>query len=206
MNIRKNSNFIVEYNNMQHLVSENYSYKTEAYYSILQHELNNTPINPSSDVILEAYVIPLCLEKAKLHKIPVCEWGISQGYVPVPSIIYGLNYFSDSSEFSVVTNQNKTKEIVDHVTNMGKYPLCFQEIDANSIVRSCIGIFGESLNVPTAVSELMKKVYKIFPIPLMKMTYVKSKNYSLSSLGPVAYSALSKDEKKLLKIYIIEAV
>jgi len=187
---------------MPNLISENYSYKTEAYYSILQHELNNTPINPSSDVILEAYVIPLCLEKAKLHKIPVCQWGISQGYVPVPSIIYGLNYFSDSSEFCIVTNQNKTKDIVNHVTNMGKYPLCYQTIDANSIVRSCIGIFGEVLNAPTAVSELMKKVYKVFPIPLMKMTYVKSKNYSLSSLGPVAYSALSKDEKKLLKTHI----
>ena len=99
--IPKDSLFFIRRDNISHIISENYSYKTETYYSILSYELEGRPVLPSSRVILDAYVVPLCLERAKRGGIPVCDWGISQGYVPLPVILYGLNYFATTSDFFV---------------------------------------------------------------------------------------------------------
>ena len=73
-------------------------------------------------------MVPMCLERAKLPGIPVAEWGISQGFVPLPAIIYGLNYFATSADFFLVTDGEKAKEVIAHVTNKGKYPFCYQKI------------------------------------------------------------------------------
>jgi len=75
------------------ILSNEYHYKTESYYRIvLRENQNGYKITPSSDQILDAYVIPICLTKAQMAGIPVCEWGVSDTYCPLPSMIYGLNY------------------------------------------------------------------------------------------------------------------
>ena len=115
-----------------------YSYKTEPYYTILNYELDGKNVRPASSAVPDAYVVPICLERAKLAGIPVAEWGISQGYVPLPSIIYGLNYFATSADFFLVTDSEKAKEVIAHVTNKGKYPFCYQKIPPGATVHSCV--------------------------------------------------------------------
>ena len=61
------------------MISEDYSYKTEPYYTILHHELDGKIVSPTSSAVLDAFVVPICLERPKSAGIPVCEWGISQG-------------------------------------------------------------------------------------------------------------------------------
>ncbi len=123
----RDSLHILEKDGVWHVISEDYSYKTEPYYTILDYEIRGKNVRPASSAVLDAYVVPLCLERAKRAGIPVAEWGISQGYVPLPSIIYGLNYFATSADFFVVRDDAKAKEVVAHVTNKGKVPVLLPE-------------------------------------------------------------------------------
>lgn len=201
--IPKDSLFFIWRDNSVHIISENYSYKTETYYSILSYELEGKPVLPSSRVILDAYVVPICLERAKRGGIPVCDWGISQGYVPLPVILYGLNYFATTSDFFVVDDNSRAKEVIRHITNIGKYPFCYQKLDEGATIHSCIGIFGKTTHDCSGISDMAKKVYELFSIPLVTMVFVKNnEKYRLSSLAPVKYSQLSIKERTLLSAYL----
>lgn len=188
---------------ISHVISEDYSYKTEPYYTILTYELDGKQVRPASSAVLDAYVVPICLERAKLAGIPVCEWGISQGYVPLPAIIYGLNYFATTADFFVVRDDEKAKEVVAHVTNKGKYPFCYQKIQPDASVHSCVSIFGRTADSCAAIAGLAEKIYQLFSIPLVTMVFVRTGNeYFLSSLSPTKYSRISIDERALLTAYL----
>jgi len=202
-NIIKDSLYVIRRDGIFHIISENYSYKTETYYTILDHELDGKTVRPSSRAILDAYVVPICLERAKLRGIPVCEWGISQGYVPLPAVLYGLNYFATTSDFFVVTDTDKAKEVIKHITNIGKYPFCYQKLADGATVGSCTGIFGKSPTSCPPLARLVEKVYGCFLIPLFTMVFIKSgEEYLLSSLTPTRYSQLTDDERTLLAAYL----
>jgi hypothetical protein len=202
-NILKDSLFTVRRGDTFHVISENYSYKTEAYYAILHHELEGTPVHPSSSAILDAYVVPVCLERAKLAGIPVCTWGISQVYVPLPSILYGLNYFATTADYFVVYTSDQAKEVIKHITNKGKYPFCYQKLPESASVYSCIAIFGKTTSPCPTIAHHAKSVYEHFSIPLVTMVFVKTGDqYFLSSLAPTKYSQLLPEERALLAAYL----
>jgi len=199
----RDSLHIIERDGIRHVISEDYSYKTEPYYAILNYEILGKNVRPASSAVLDAYVVPICLERAKLANIPVAEWGISQGYVPLPSIIYGLNYFATSADFFVVRDDGKAKEVIAHVTNKGKYPFCYQKIAPDATVHSCVSIFGRTADSCAAVAGIARKMYELFSIPLVTMVFVKTENeYLLSSLSPTKYSQISGDERALLTAYL----
>jgi hypothetical protein len=199
----KDSLHILERDGIRHVISEDYSYKTEPYYTILNYELNGINVRPSSSAVLDAYVVPMCLERAKLAGIPVPEWGISQGFVPLPAIIYGLNYFATSADFFVIRDSEKAKRVIAHVTNKGKYPFCFQKIPPDATVHSCVSIFGRTADSCAAIAGLAEKIYQLFSIPLSTMVFVRTGDeYLLSSLSPAKYSRISGNERALLNAYL----
>jgi hypothetical protein len=188
---------------ISHVISEDYSYKTESYYTLLNYELQGRAVRPASSAVLDAYVVPMCLERAKLAGIPVCDWGISQGYVPIPAIIYGLNYFATSADFFLADNGEKAKEIIRHVTNRGKYPFCYQKIAEDASIHSCVGIFGKTAGSCSGIASIAAAIYGVFAIPLVTMVLVKTgDDYLLSSLSPTKYSRISAGERSLLSAYL----
>jgi len=199
----RDSLHVLEQDGVWHVISEDYSYKTEPYYTILSYELMGRDVRPASSTVLDAYVVPICLERARQAGIPVAEWGVSQGYVPLPSIIYGLNYFATSADFFEVRDGKKAKEVIAHVTNKGKYPFCFQKIPADAAIRSCTSIFGRTTGSCPAVAGLARKIYRVFNIPLVTLVFVRTKKgWLLSSLAPARYSRISGDERALLTAYL----
>jgi hypothetical protein len=199
----RDSLHILERDGIWHVISEDYSYKTDPYYTILDYELHGKNVRPTSSAVLDAYVVPMCLERAKLAGIPVAEWGISQGFVPLPAIIYGLNYFATSADFVLVRDGGKAKEVIAHVTNKGKYPFCYQKIPPDATVHSCVSIFGRTADSCAAVTGLAQRIYQLFSIPLVTMVFVKTGDeYHLSSLSPTKYTRISNDERALLTAYL----
>jgi hypothetical protein len=199
----RDSLHVIERDGILHVISEDYSYKTEPYYTILTSELCGKNVRPKSSDVLDAYVVPMCLERVKLAGIPVADWGISQGFVPLPSIIYGLNYFATSADFFVVSDDAKAKEVIAHVTNKGKYPFCYQKIPPDATVHSCVSIFGRTTDSCAAIAGLAEKIYQVFSIPLVTMVFVRTgREYRLSSLSPTRYSRISGDERALLSAYL----
>jgi len=186
-----------------HVVSANYSYKTEPYYTILRLELEGKAVLPSSASVIDAYVVPVCLEQAHLAGIPVCEWGISQGYTPLPAILYGINYYATALEYAVVHDTLKAKEFVKHITNRGKYPFCYQKLPEGAEIGSCTAVFGRTAGRCTRIAELARQVYELFHIPLVTIVYVRSgEQYLLSSLSPVKSSHLTNEERAILSAYL----
>lgn len=184
----------------QYIVNENYFYKTEPYYTIVKNENEGIRTTPSSSDVLDAYIVPICLEKAKLAGIPVCDWTISYQYVSLPAIVYGLNYFSTPSDHFVVRDLEGAKVVIKHITNRGRYPFCYQKISDTSSVTKCISIFGKTINCCEKVSSLAETVYEVFRMPLVEVVLVRDESlYRLSSLAPVNYSQLSKDETEMLQ-------
>jgi hypothetical protein len=186
-----------------HIISESYFYKTGPYYEILHHELEGRPVRPASCDVLDASVVPVCLERAHLAGIPVCEWGISQGYTPLPAILYGLNYFATASEYRVVSDTDEAKEAVRHITNKGKYPFCYQPLEEGAALLSCTAIFGKTAGTCAEVAGIAKSVYELFAIPLITLVIVHDRaGYRLSSLSSARYSHLSPDERSMLSAYL----
>lgn len=199
----KDSMFVIRRGDIYHVISEDYAYKTEPYYTILQHEIDGKTVRPSSSAVLDAFVVPVCLEKLKYAGLPVCEWGISQAYVPFPSILYGLNYFATSSDYFVVSDNDQAKETIKHITNKGKYPFCYQKIDTSATIHTCTAIFGKTIDSCNAVARFAEQIYDIFSIPLVSMVFVKTgKEFALSSLAPMRYNHLTEAERALLAAYL----
>jgi hypothetical protein len=184
---------------LTYIIGEDYSYKTEAYYRILTLEMEGKETVPTTRDILEAYVVPVCLTRARGAGIPVCEWGISDERVPVPSILYGISYFADPSEYSVVRDLETADPVIKYITGNGKYPFCYQPIPESAEIVPCVAIFGRTAGAPEPLADLAGKVYRLFRIPLMEVISVSGGSYSLSSVTPVRYSKLSRDEKGILE-------
>jgi len=201
--LQKDSLYILRRGEQSHVVSEDYSYKTDTYYTILQREMRGEDIQPSSCAVIDAFVVPICLERAKLAGIPVCEWAISQAYVPLPAIIYGLNYFATSSEYVAVYDNEGAKEAVRHLTNKGKYPFCYQKLKEGAEICKCTAIFGQTTGHNDVVAQIAGKIYALFAVPLVQMVLVKNGDqYTLSSLSPTRYSHLPENERVILEAYL----
>ncbi len=148
-------------------------------------------------------MVPICLEKARLAGIAVCEWGISHSYVPFPALLYGINYFASSSDYHPVAGPDETKAAIKHVTNCGKYPFCYQGLGEGDYIHRVHSIFGRISSGDAGISRLAGDVYELFRIPLQTLVVREREgDYAFSSLAPCRYSALSRDEKVLLQAYI----
>jgi hypothetical protein len=202
--LKEDSIFTVSMDDSMHVVSENHFYKSEAYYTAVSSEMSGISTVPSSGQVIEAYVVPICLEKAKLSGIEVSDWEISYQYASIPCVIYGLNYFSTPSEFSVVRDEETAKDVIKHVTNKGKYPFCYQKLAEGANIMAVTSVFGNVVeNDDPGVAEIISDVYRLFKIPLFSAILIENDGkYSLSSLGPVRYSKLTRGEKQLLGEYL----
>ena len=116
-----------------------------------------------------------------------CDWGISQAYVPLPSILYGLNYFATSSDFFVVQDNEQAKEAIKHITNKGKYPFCYQKLDDGATIHTCTAIFGRTTGNCVAIAGYAEKIYDLFSIPLVSMVFVKT-GKEICPLVPCAHA------------------
>jgi len=181
-----------------YIVSEDYSYKTEAYYRILTLEMEGREVVPSTADLLDAYIVPVCLARAGKAGIPVCGWGISDGQVPLPSILYGISYFADPSEYSLVRDMETARPVIKYITGSGKYPFCYQPIPEAAEIVPCVAMFGRTAGAPGPLADLAAGVYRLFRIPLMEIVSVCNGGYLLSAITPVRYSTLSRGEKAIL--------
>jgi RimK-like ATPgrasp N-terminal domain len=197
---KKDIMYTLKEDNSQYIINESYFYKTEPYYTIVKNEYEGIKTVPSSSDVLDAYIVPICLEKAKLSDIPVCDWVISYQYISLPAVVYGLNYFSTPSDHFLVKDIVEAKTVIKHVTNHGKYPFCYQKIDEGATVVKCVSIFGKTINCCHGVAGLADRIYQTFRMPLVEIVLVNDESgYRLSSLAPVKYSQLSKEEKEMLQ-------
>ena len=189
---------------LTYILAEDYSYKTEAYYRILALEMEGREVVPSTKDLLEAYVVPVCLARAEKAGIPVCRWGISDRRVPLPSILYGISYFADPSEYSIVRDRETADEVIKYITGKGKYPFCYQPVPPDAEIVPCVTIFGRTAGASEPLADLAMQVYRLFRIPLMEIITVYNGGLRLSAITPCWFSKLSREEKGILQRILSE--
>lgn len=173
-----------------------YTYLTEGYYISLDSELNKEKIIPTTQEALDAYVVPLAMEKAKLNSIPTPDFEIITEKITPPVIAYPINPYT--SKFEIVNVNDDLKRKLNTVTMSGKYATLCQKLPTDyriDIVRSILG--------KTLVNEYqnyVKLVYHSFRIPLMKIrVIVTSTSYMLSAIEPLKLEELTLKEKKIIE-------
>jgi hypothetical protein len=182
------------------IISESYFYKTEAYYTALEMELAGQASTPRAADMLEAYIIPICLERCARAGVPVSCWGISYAYLTVPCLVYGVNYFADPTEYILVSDRSAIEGAVKRVTHAGKYPFCYQPLAGGEELETHVAVKGRTAGAPEQVNDICAIVYDTFRIPLLSHVFIRGGGgYRLSSLGPVRFTAMTPEQKHMVR-------
>jgi len=169
-----------------------YDYLVSGYYDSLDLELEGKIVYPRCKEVLDAYVTPLLLEKAKLAEIPVPNYYITNGYFEPPVVVDAVNPFM--SKQSVVLSQSAQERVGKSLTRNFKYMICCQELPE----RSSVGWFRSVMGWTTRSEyrPLAKEIWETFHIPVAKVRVIRTEYGAvlLSGLWPLKYEALNAHE------------
>lgn len=172
-----------------------YTYLTEGYYKSLDAELLGITIHPTSEEALDAYVVPLAMQKALAHQIPIPPYEIATDRVTPPVLAYPINPFS--TKYQVITSRDDMETKLRALTMTGKYATICQSLPDDYRIDTVRCVLGMTL-VPEYES-FAKQIFEVFKIPLMRTrVIVTSADYLLSAIEPLQISELTLREKKIV--------
>lgn len=178
----------------------NYDYLSDGYYLSQDFENQGREIRPSSKDMLDAYVAPLLLEKAKLAGLPVPEYCISNGYFEPPAIVDPVNPFMLRGR--TVLRQGKVKSIAKSLTRNFTYAICCQAIPEGAKVGYFRSVLGWA--VRPAYRDVSDAVWNVFGIPLAKVRVIRTHEGEvlLSDISPLFIEDLGVQESRYLKEHV----
>lgn len=181
-------------------LSGNYDYLSDGYYISQQHEHAGTEIRPTGKEMLDAYIPPLCLEKAKQAGIPTPEYYISNGYFNPPVIVDPVNPFTLRGK--VVLKSGKVKSIGKSLTRNHTYAICCQELPEGSHLIYFQSVLGWS--VKPDYREVSQKIWEVFSIPLARVRLICTADGALllSDISPLMIDDLGVKARKYLEEHI----
>ncbi len=176
-----------------------YSYLTDGYYRSMEAEHEGLLAIPSPAEALDAYVVPLALQKAAAAGIAVPTWEISNdssASFPPPFLAYPINPFQSTGQ--VVADNAAISEAIKSLTMSGKYAVVFQDMEPNSRVDTLRLVLGECLK--PEYKELALKIWHTFRIPIARVKIIVTETqYKFSAIEPLKKEELTQNEKSILK-------
>ena len=174
-----------------------YDYLSRAYYVSQDYENNNERIRPSCEEMLDAYVSPLCLEKARLAGLPIPEYCMSNGHFDPPAIVDPVNPFTLKGR--VVLKQGRAKSIAKSLTRNYTYAICCQQLPPNSRIvhfRSVLGWASQP-----QYRDISASIWEVFSIPLARVRVIQtiSNDYLFSDISPLFVEDLGIREKRYIE-------
>jgi len=178
-------------------LSGNYDYLSDGYYLSQEYEHAGKAILPNDKEMLDAYIPPLCLEKAKPAGIPIPEYYISNGYFDPPVIADPVNPFTLRGK--VVLKAGRAKSIGKSLTRNYTYAICCQELPEGSKLIYFQSILGWSVN--PNYREISRKIWEVFSIPLARVRIIQTKDgeFLLSDISPLFIDDLGARARKHLE-------
>ena len=175
----------------------NYDYLSTAYYLSQDLEAEGKLVRPTCKEMLDAYIPPLFLEKAKASGVPTPEYYISNGFFEPPVIVDPINPFTLKGR--VIMKEALVKNISKSLTRNFTYAVCCQEIPAGGRVVYFRSVLGWSSQAK--YRELSRAVWEIFHIPLARVRVVCPADGGclLSDISPLFFEDLKQREVKYLK-------
>lgn len=168
-------------------------YLKPGYFEVIDAELKGLQVSPRFDDAINAHAVLICLDRAKRAGIAVPDYYITTKNIrKLPALVYAMNPYT--CDRKIVTKKNKIKAMRTLTRNY-MYPVCVQKIDGP--LKEIIGVCG--LTTARKYQKLVKKIWQIFNVPLVKLIIMGGKKIKLSAIDPIEIFELGKDELKLLK-------
>jgi hypothetical protein len=174
-----------------------YGYLESAYYASQEISGEGKDIHPTCREILDGYVVPLFLEKAKLAKLPVPEYYITNGYFEPPVIVDSVNPFM--SRQSVVLKNGHQERVAKSLTRNFTYAICCQELPPGSKIVTFHSVLGWSHK--EGFQPLSRQVWELYRIPLVQVRVIIKEDGEilLSSLQPLPFAKLTPPELRYIE-------
>jgi len=173
-----------------------YTCLTEGYYRSLDAECRGLEVVPTVAACLDAYVVPIATEVAKLHGIEVPATSLVTDRWPRPPVLaYPVNPFSSKVELIVDLAAERARR--SGLTYTGMYLVACQVLPHEfriDVVRVVLGV--------TQVAEYAAFAAACFPafqIPLMRVRTIVSRDAShFSGIGPLPFRSLTQEERRVI--------
>lgn len=176
-------------------IAGDYRYLSEGHYESIEAEIQGIPVYPRVKEALDAYVVPLCMERAKRAGLPVPEYYISNGFFEPPAIIYPINPFM--RRHSVVYKEGHVKTISKSLTRNYKYPILVQKIREDASIREFKCILGTTTT--DEFEMIADRIWNLFHLPICKVRVIEDGEVMLSAIEPLPLHQLKSKELKLLR-------
>lgn len=177
-------------------LSGNYEYLTEGYYRCQDAELQGRPsVMPRCSDALDAYVVPIALEKAQLAGIPIPEWYLTNEYFPPPAVVYGVNPFT--RKFAVVFTEDERDRAAKQLTWNFKYSVCCQRITSDVEIVDFAMVDGRTARPD--MEAMARQVHEVFNLPMGSIRVLKTGSIiQLSAIELLPKRALGMQERTWL--------
>ena len=144
-------------------------YLDSPYYLSQDYEGAGAQIWPTCMEMLDAYVPPLFLEKARLAGVPVPSFYVSNGFFEPPVIIDPVNPFTLKGR--LVLKPGREEATARSLTRNFTYAICCQELPEGSRIAYFRSVLDWS-TVPSC-RPLARIVWDVFHIPLARVRIVR---------------------------------
>jgi hypothetical protein len=174
-----------------------YHYMTAGYYGSQDLETAGKPIHPTCKEILDAYIVPLFLEKARLAGLRVAPYYITNDHFEPPVIVDSVNPFM--SRQSVVWKTGHQERVARSLTRNFTYAICCQELPAAARIGHFRAILGWSL--AERYRPLASAVWQVFRLPLatVRVIVVPGGEVLYSLLQPLPAESLTAHELRYIQ-------
>lgn len=170
-----------------------YYYLGPGYYASQDWEYEKKRVHPTCKEILDAFVVPLFLEKVKLLGLPIADYYVTNGYFEPPVVVDSLNPFMERE--SIVSKPGQQSRVAKSLTRNFTYAVCCQELPPGAKVSYFRCILGDTSS--TRYRQLAGTVWRIFRVPLamVRVIVLEDGTSLLSGLQALPYEKLHKQEK-----------
>jgi hypothetical protein len=178
-----------------------YDYLESAYYESQRCEAEGIAVVPTCKDMIDAYVPPIFLEKARHAGIAVPSSYISNGFFEPPVIIDPINPFMIKSR--IVWKNGADESIAKSMTRNFTYAICCQEIPPGARIRYFRSVLGWCAN--KQLREASQLVWREFHIPLARVRVIELPEgvFLLSDISPLVFDRLSARELDYLEGRVI---
>lgn len=177
-------------------LSGNYDYLCDGYYASQALEAQGIPIHPTCKEMVDAYVSPVFLEKAKQANVAVPTYFLSNGYFEPPVVVDSVNPFMLRQ--SVVHSAAVQERVAKSMTRNFKYIICCQELPTDTKIGWFRAVLGTCRN--PVYRPLARVVWEVFGIPLARVRVLNALDGGplLSGIWPLPFDTLNAAERKQL--------
>ncbi len=177
-------------------ISGDYDYLTGGYYLSQELEQAGEPVHPTCREVLDAYITPLMIERARTAGLDTLPYYITNSYFEPPVLIDTLNPFMNRQR--VVRSSAQQERVARSLTRNHTYAICCQELDSVEQLRHIRTFLGWT-RVP-AFRPVAAAVWEIFGIPIARVRVAVRAGVPpvLTGIWPLPWQVLTAAERDRL--------